>query len=75
MDISAFEAKFTTIPLVFALGSLSVYDIESTAKHLQAYCNEMRFRFDNLKNPYLFRDTILELIESSNFEYKTLTAV
>jgi transposase-like protein len=45
-----------------------------SAKHLQSYCNEMRFRFNNRKNPYLFRDTILKLISSQNLEYKELTA-
>jgi len=45
-----------------------------SAKHLQAYCNEMCFRFNNRKNPFLFRDTILKLIESQNLEYKKLTA-
>jgi transposase-like protein len=44
-----------------------------SAKHLQAYCNEMTFRFNNRKNPYLFRDTILKLIQSTNVEYKRLT--
>ena len=44
-----------------------------SAKHLQAYCNEMCFRFNNRKNPYLFRDTILKLIASPNLEYKELT--
>jgi transposase-like protein len=44
-----------------------------SAKHLQSYCNEMCFRFNNRKNPYLFRDTMLKLIASSNLEYKKLT--
>ena len=35
-----------------------------SAKHLQAYLNEMCFRFDNRKNPYLFRDTLLRLLKS-----------
>jgi transposase-like protein len=43
-----------------------------SAKHLPAYLNEMCFRFNNRKNPYLFRDTILKLIASSNLEYKKL---
>jgi transposase-like protein len=43
-------------------------------KHLPAYLDEMCFRFNNRKNPYLFRDTILKLIESPNLEYKQLTA-
>jgi transposase-like protein len=45
-----------------------------SAKHLQAYCNEMCFRFNNRKNPYLFRDTLLKLIGTKNVEYKQLTA-
>ena len=45
-----------------------------SAKHLQAYLNEMCFRFDNRKNPYLFRDTLLRLLESEHLEYKELTA-
>jgi hypothetical protein len=44
------------------------------AKHLQAYLDEMCFRFNNRKNPYLFRNTIIKLIASSNIEYKELTA-
>ena len=35
---------------------------------------KMCFRFNNRKNPYLFRDTILKLIASPNLEYKNLTA-
>lgn len=45
-----------------------------SAKHLASYLEEMSFRFNNRKNPYLFRDTILRLIASSNLEYKKLTA-
>jgi transposase-like protein len=43
-------------------------------KHLPAYLDEMCFRFNNRKNPFLFRDTIMKLIASPNIEYKTLTA-
>jgi hypothetical protein len=45
-----------------------------SAKHLAAYLDEMTWRFDNRKNPFLFRDTMLRLIHSDNLEYKTLTA-
>jgi transposase-like protein len=44
-----------------------------SAKHLAAYLEEMSFRFNNRKNPYLFRDTILKLIDSSNLSYEQLT--
>ena len=45
-----------------------------SGKHLPAYLDEMCFRFNNRKNPYLFRDTIIKLIASPNLEYKDLTA-
>lgn len=45
-----------------------------SAKHLEAYLNEMSFRFNNRKNPYLFRDTLLKMLESGNVEYKELTS-
>jgi transposase-like protein len=45
-----------------------------SAKHLQAYLDEMCFRFDNRKNPYLFRDTLLKLLQAEHLEYKELIA-
>jgi transposase-like protein len=44
-----------------------------SAKHLAAYLDEMTWRFNNRKNPFLFRDTMLKLIHSDNLEYKQLT--
>jgi transposase-like protein len=46
-----------------------------SAKHLAAYLDEMTWRFNNRKNPFLFRDTMLKLIQSDNLEYKELTGV
>jgi len=34
--------------------------------------DEMTWRFNNRKNPYLFRDAKLKLIPSENLEYKEL---
>jgi transposase-like protein len=45
-----------------------------SAKHLPAYLDEMCFRFNNRKNPSLFRDTLCKLISAPNLEYKNLTA-
>ena len=45
-----------------------------SAKHLPAYLDEMCFRFNNRKNQFLFRDTLIKLILSPNLEYKELTA-
>jgi transposase-like protein len=41
-------------------------------KHLDAYLDELEWRFNNRENPYLFRDTLLKLIKSENLEYKDL---
>jgi hypothetical protein len=46
-----------------------------SARHLPAYLDEMCFRFNNRKNPYLLRDTMRKLIDSPNLEYKHLTAM
>jgi transposase-like protein len=43
-------------------------------KHLDAYLNELEWRFNNRENPYLFRDTLLKLINSENLPYEELTA-
>jgi transposase-like protein len=45
-----------------------------SAKHLPAYLDEMTFRFNNRANPYLFRDTLMKLIEAPVLAYKKLTA-
>jgi len=45
-----------------------------SVKHLPAYLQEMTWRFNNRKNPFLFRDTMLKLIYSDNLEYKSLIA-
>ena len=45
-----------------------------SAKHLEAYLDEMTFRFNNRNNPYLFRDTMMKLIEAPVLEYKKLVA-
>lgn len=44
-----------------------------SAKHLPAYLDEMTFRFNNRNNPFLFRDTMMKLIEAPVLEYKKLT--
>jgi transposase-like protein len=45
-----------------------------SAKHLAAYLDEMCFRFNNRKNSFLFRDTLLKMLESENVEYNKLIA-
>src|SRR5271157_3280621 len=43
-------------------------------KHLDAYLDELEWRFNNRENPYLFRDTLLKLINSENLPYEKLIA-
>lgn len=44
-----------------------------SVKHLDAYLDELEWRFNNRDNPWLFRDTLTMLLKSDNLEYKTLT--
>ena len=43
-------------------------------KHLDAYLDELEWRFNNRDNPYLFRDTLIKLLQSENLEYRELVA-
>ena len=43
-------------------------------KHLDAYLDELEWRFNNRENPYLFRDTLLKLIKSENLPYEKLVS-
>ncbi|MGH7931237.1 MAG: IS1595 family transposase [Candidatus Binatia bacterium] len=43
-------------------------------KHLDAYLNELEWRFSNRRNPFLFRDTIKQLMNAKTMEYKKLIA-
>ncbi len=45
-----------------------------STKHLDAYLDELEWRFNNRKNEFLFRDTLLKLIKSENLPYQKLTA-
>ena len=45
-----------------------------SAKHLQAYIDEMCFRFDNRTNRFLFRDTLLKVLRAEHLECKEVIA-
>jgi transposase-like protein len=45
-----------------------------SARHLPAYLDEMAFRYNNRSNAYLFRDTLLRLIEAEAKPYRELVA-
>ena len=44
-----------------------------SVKHLDSYLDELEWRFNKRDNPYLFRDTLLKLISSTNLSYQELT--
>jgi transposase-like protein len=45
-----------------------------SAKHLERYLDELEFRFNNRKNPYMFRDVLLRVIDKTALRYDKLTA-
>ncbi len=45
---------------------------QMSAKHLPAYLDEIAFRFNNRDNAFLFRDTLLRMIEGETLPYEEL---
>jgi len=45
-----------------------------SAKHLAAYLDEMTFRFNRRKSPYLFQDTLRHMITAPVLTFENLTA-
>lgn len=45
-----------------------------SAKHLQAYCEEMSFRFNRRRNPNLFVDTLRHMVSAPTLTFHRLTA-
>jgi transposase-like protein len=43
-----------------------------SAKHLDAYLDELEFRFNNRENPYMFRDALCKLLVANNLPYQKL---
>ena len=45
-----------------------------SVKHLDAYLDELEWRYNNRNNPWLFRDTLLRLLTSDNLPYERLVS-
>jgi len=45
-----------------------------SVKHLDAYLDELEWRFNNRRNPYLFRETVRKLLDSPNLSYARLVS-
>ena len=43
-----------------------------STKHMDAYLDEFEWRFNTRQNPYLFRDTMIRLLNSQKMEFKEL---
>jgi len=43
-----------------------------SAKHIDAYLDEFEWRFNNRNNEYLFRDTLIRLLNTPKMEFKEL---
>jgi transposase-like protein len=44
-----------------------------STKHLDAYLDELEFRFNNRENPHMFRDALYKLLVAENLPYAKLT--
>jgi transposase-like protein len=63
-----------TVESVWSLFDRSVIGAyhKLSVKHLPAYLDEAAFRWNNKGNPFLFRDTILRLVEADTLTYEGL---
>lgn len=44
-----------------------------SAKHLESYLDEIAFKFNNRHNPFLFRDTLMAMLDAETLTYAELT--
>ena len=70
------QVHTNTVESVWSLFDRSVIGSyhKLSKKHLPAYLDEAAFRWNNRANPFLFRDTLLRLIDGDTLTYKELTA-
>ncbi len=70
------QVHSNTIEGVFSLLDRSIIGAyhKVSKKHLPAYLHEVEWRYNNRENPYLFRDTMLELVGAERLEYRELIA-
>lgn len=70
------DVHTNTVESAFSLFKRSIVGSfhQISAKHVDRYLDEFEFRFNNRKNPYLFRDTITRLVTTQAMPYGKLTA-
>jgi transposase-like protein len=69
------DVHTNTVENVWSLFKRSVIGSyhQVSVKHLPAYLDELEWRYNNRDNPFLFRDTLLRLIEADTLTYDALT--
>mgnify|MGYP001572230597 FL=1 len=69
------DAHTQTVESVWSLLKRSIVGSyhKVSVKHLDAYLDELEWRFNNRENKYLFRDTLIRLLQAENLSYQTLT--
>jgi transposase-like protein len=70
------EAHTNTIENAWSLFKRSIVGSfhQISAKHVEAYLDEFEWRFNGRKNPCLFKDTLIRLLNSQKMEFKELIA-
>jgi transposase-like protein len=70
------EVHTNTVESVFSLFKRSLVGSfhQVSEKHLDRYLDEFEFRYNNRKNKFMFRDTLLRLMDSKAMPYEKLTA-
>ena len=70
------EVHTNTVENVWSLLKRSIIGAyhKVSVKHLDAYLDELEWRYNNRDNPWLFRDTLLRLLDAKHVRYKDLVA-
>jgi transposase-like protein len=68
------DVHTNTVENVWSLFKRSVIGSyhQVSVKHLPAYLDELEWRYNNRNNPFLFRDTIVALVEADALPYRKL---
>ena len=45
-----------------------------SVKHMDRYLEELEWRYNNRKNPHIFRDTLARIVKTKPLEYQKLVA-
>lgn len=71
------DVHTNTVESAFSLFKRSIVGSfhQISAKHLDRYLDEFEFRFNNRKNRYMFRDTLVRLMDAKAMPYEELTKI